>query len=102
MEELRLSARALLLAFADLGVYLPSTRDRLLAKARFIERLTTAELTRFVDLCVLEGLLTLHGVDGLSLDDDEARLLAHSMDGHPPVPDDQARAWAARLAASAA
>ncbi|MHB8719172.1 MAG: hypothetical protein ACYDAC_09835 [Candidatus Dormibacteria bacterium] len=102
MDELCLSARALLLAFADLGVYLPSTRDRLFRKARYVEEVTVGELARLVDLCVREGLLILHGVDGLSLGDAEARCLARSMDGHTPVPDVQARDWAQRLAPQAA
>jgi hypothetical protein len=87
-------ARAVLLAFADLGIYLPSSRERLIRKARWLEPMDTVELDQFIDLCIETELLAPEEVGRLRLSPEEARRLAHSLDGHTPVPDDQAQAWA--------
>lgn len=87
-------ARAVLLAFADLGIYLPSSRDRLIRKARWLEPMDAAELDQFIDLCIETELLAPEEVGRLRLPPEEARRLALSLDGHTPVPDDQAQAWA--------
>ena len=94
MDELRNLARAVLLAFADLGVYLPSNRERLIRKMRFLDPLDPDELIDFLDMCIAAGLVTEADAERVSLDRSEALRLAHSMDGHTPVPDDQASAWA--------
>jgi len=90
-------ARAVLLAFADLGIYLPSTRERLIRKARWLEPMDEAELDQFIDLCIETELLAPEEVGRLRLSPVEARRLAHSLDGHTPVPDDQAQAWASEV-----
>jgi hypothetical protein len=95
-------ARAVLLAFADLGIYLPSSRERLIRKARWLEPMDTAELDQFIDLCVESGLLAPEEAGRLRLKPDEARRLAHSLDGHTPVPDDQAQAWAREVGSAPA
>ncbi len=87
-------ARAVLLAFADLGIYLPSSRERLIRKARWLEPMDSVELDQFIDLCIETELLAPEEVGRLRLSAEEARRLAHSLDGHTPVPDDQAQAWA--------
>jgi hypothetical protein len=92
VDELRDLARAVLLAFADLGVFLPSNRERLIRKMRFLDSLDPGQLVDFLDVCIDDG-----EVGRLRLDGVEARRLAVSMDGHSPVPDDQAHAWAMRL-----
>lgn len=97
MDELRALARAVLLAFADLGVYLPSNRERLVRKMRVLDPLGLDRLAEFLTLCIGEGLIDEAHAGRLRLDSGEARTLAISMDGHSPVPDDQARAWAMRL-----
>ena len=97
VDDLRALARAALLAFADLGVFLPSNRDRLICKMRFLGPLRPEELLDFVNRCIDAGLITTAGGGRVCLDRNEANRLAHSMDGHTPVPDDQARAWALRL-----
>jgi hypothetical protein len=97
VDELRDLARAVLLAFADLGVYLPSNRERLIRKMRFLDPLEPGELVQFLDLCIEAGLITQAETGRVRLDRGEAQRLAISMDGHTPVPDDQARAWALRL-----
>ncbi len=97
MDELLKLARTVLLAFADLGVYLPSNRERLMRKMRFIDSLDPAQLAGFLDLCIDAGLINGSSAGRLTLDQHEARRLAHSMDGHTPVPMDQAEAWALRL-----
>lgn len=97
MDDLRDLARTVLLAFADLGVYLPSNRERLLRKMRFLDPLDPDELIEFLNLCIEAGLIDDAEAGRLRLDPNEARLLAVSMDGHTPVPDDQAYAWAMRL-----
>lgn len=97
MDELRDLARTVLLAFADLGVYLPSNRERLVRKMRFLDQLDPHQLTEFLDLCILAGLIDHSEAGRLRLHPHEARRLAISMDGHSPVPEDQAAAWAMRL-----
>ncbi|MGH7722544.1 MAG: hypothetical protein ACRENL_06885 [Candidatus Dormibacteria bacterium] len=97
MDELRDLARAVLLAFADLGVYLPSNRDRLIRKIRFLDPLDPGQLGEFLSVCIEAGLIDDAETGRLRLDRAEARRLAVSMDGHSPVPDDQAHAWATRL-----
>jgi hypothetical protein len=87
-------ARAVLLAFADLGIYLPSSRERLLRKARWLDPMDAAELDQFIDVCIEAELLAPEEVGLLRLSPEEARRLARSLDGHTPVPDDQAQAWA--------
>ena len=52
-------ARAVLLAFADLGIYLPSSREHLVRKARWLAPLDTAELDQFIDVCIEAALLAL-------------------------------------------
>jgi hypothetical protein len=95
-------ARAVLLAFADLGIYLPSTRERLIRKARWLEPMDTAEIDQFIDLCVEAELLAPEQADHLRLSPEQARRLAHSLDGHTPVPDDQAQAWASEVGSAPA
>lgn len=90
-------ARAVLLAFADLGIHLPSSRERLLRKARWLDPLDALELDQFIDLCVEAELLAPEEAGRLRLSPEEAQRLARSLDGHTPVPDDQARAWAAEV-----
>jgi hypothetical protein len=90
-------ARAVLLAFADLGIYLPSSRERLVRKARGLDPLDSAELDLFIDVCVDAALLAPEEAGRLRLSPEEARRLAHSLDGHTPVPEDQAQAWAQQL-----
>ena len=97
VDELRDLARAVLLAFADLGVYLPSNRERLIRKMRFLDPLDPDELVEFLDLCIAAGLVTHAEAGRVRLDRSEASRLAKSLDGHTPVPDDQAYAWARRL-----
>ncbi|MEO8899351.1 MAG: hypothetical protein ABI352_11725 [Candidatus Dormibacter sp.] len=97
MDELRDLARAVLLAFADLGVFLPSNRERLIRKMRFLDPLDPDELVEFLNLCIDSGLITQADAGRVRLDRSEASRLASSMDGHTPVPDDQASAWALRL-----
>jgi hypothetical protein len=97
VEELRDLARTVLLAFADLGVYLPSNRERLIRKMRFLDPLDPGQLVEFLNLCIGAGLLADAEAGRLRLDSAEARCLAVSMDGHSPVPDVQANAWAMRL-----
>ncbi len=95
-------ARAVLLAFADLGIYLPSSRDRLIRKARWLEPMDTAEIDQFIDLCVEFELLAPEEADRLRLSPEEARRLARSLDGHTPVPDDQALEWAQQVGSAPA
>ncbi len=97
VDDLRDLARAVLLAFADLGVYLPSNRERLIRKMRFLDPLDPEQLAPFLNLCIDAGLIDNAEAGRLRLDPAEARRLAISMDGHSPVPDDQAHAWAHRL-----
>ncbi|HVS43963.1 MAG TPA: hypothetical protein VMU20_17075 [Candidatus Dormibacteraeota bacterium] len=90
-------ARAVLLAFADLGIYLPSSRERLIRKARWLEPMDTPEIDQFIDLCIEAELLAPEEAGQLQLSAEQARRLARSLDGHTPVPDDQAQAWAAEV-----
>ena len=90
-------ARAVLLAFADLGIYLPSSRERLVRKARWLEPMDTPEIDQFIDLCIEAELLAPEEAGQLQLSAEQARRLARSLDGHTPVPDDQAQAWAAEV-----
>lgn len=92
------------MAFADLGIYLPSHRDRLIRKIRALDpnRLSDPEqLEVFIDLCIRAELVTPEAAGRLRLAPQQARRLAQSLDGHTPVPDDQAREWAALLTAPA-
>lgn len=86
-------ARAILLAFADLGIYLPSARERLVLKAQGLDPHDPDDLEEFVDLCIEAELLTPGDAGRLRLSPLEAKRLAASLDGHTPVPDDQATAW---------
>ncbi len=97
VDDLRDLARAVLLAFADLGVYLPSNRERLIRKMRFLDPLDPDQLGPFLNLCIDAGLIDDRDAGRLRLHRAEAQRLAVSMDGHSPVPDDQAHAWALRL-----
>lgn len=97
MDNLGDLARAVLLAFADLGVYLPSNRERLIRKIRALDPLDPSQLTTFLDLCIEAELLTPEAAGRLRLSPIEAKRLATSLDGHTPVPEDQAHAWASRL-----
>ncbi len=102
VDDLRDLARTVLLAFADLGVYLPSNRERLIRKMRFLDPLDPDELVEFLELCIEAGLIDHSEAGRLRLDPQEARRLAVSMDGHTPVPDAQAHAWALRLSGPSA
>ncbi len=99
--DLRCLARAVLLAFADLGIYLPSERDRLIRKARVLDPARPAEVAEFLDACVDADLLSPDEAQRLQLNPDEARRLATSLDGHTRVPDEQADEWARALGAPA-
>ena len=94
-------ARAVLLAFADLGVYLPSQRERLLGKIRGLDLLKAGELETFLDLCIAAELITPERAGRLRLAPAEAKRLAQSLEGASPVPDVQALAWAHRVGALA-
>ena len=96
-DELRTIARAVLLAFADLGIYLPSDRERLVRKAQALDPLDAPQLEDFLDLCIEEELIAPAEAGRLRLHPAEARRLAASLDGHTPVPEDQAQAWASTL-----
>ena len=96
-EELSSLARAVLLAFADLGVYLPSNRERLIDKIRCLDPLDPTQLGEFLDLCIEAELVTPLGAGRLRLSPVEAKRLARSLDGHTPVPDAQASDWAQQL-----
>lgn len=93
-KDLQTLARSVLLAFADLGIYLPSERERLIRKSRRLAADDAAELAEFIEMCVDADLVAPDEADRLRLNPDEARRLAHSLDGHSPVPDEQATAWA--------
>ncbi len=95
-------ARAVLLAFADLGIHLPSTRERLIRKARGLDPMDAAELDQFIDLCIEYELLAPEDAGRLRLSPEEARILARSLDGHTPVPDVQAQAWASEVGSAPA
>ena len=95
-------ARAVLLAFADLGVYLPNSRERIIRKIRGLDPLDPDSLEQFLDLCIEADLIAPEDAGRLRLAPLEAKKLAASLDGHTPVPDDQARAWASLLGGAAA
>ncbi|HZB97891.1 MAG TPA: hypothetical protein VE219_04760 [Candidatus Sulfotelmatobacter sp.] len=97
MDNLSALARAVLLAFADLGIYLSSNREWLIRKIRMLDPLDPEQLTEFLDLCIEAELITPEAAGRLRLSPIEAKRLALSLDGHSPVPDDQATAWASRL-----
>ena len=101
-DDVRGFARAVLLAFADLGIYLPSRRDRLVGKILGLDLLDPTDLDQFIDLCIEADLLTPADAGRLRLSPIEAKRLAHSLDGHTPVPEDQATDWADLLGASPA
>jgi hypothetical protein len=100
-NDLGKMARAVLLAFADLGIYLSSDRERLLRKARALDVADREELAEFLDLCIDAELVSPDDVERLSLNPHEAKTLAHSLDGHTPVPDEQADAWVRTLGSPA-
>ena len=99
--DLRRMARSVLLAFADLGIYLSSDRERLIRKARALDVADPEEMAEFLDLCIDAELLSPDEVERLHLNPHEARRLAHSLDGHTPVPDEQADAWVQTLGSPA-
>lgn len=101
MNDLSDLARAVLLAFADLGIYLPNSRERIIRKIRGLDPLHPAELEEFLDLCIEAQLIAPEDRGRLRLSPSEAKRLAASLDGHTPVPDDQAQAWARLLAGPA-
>ena len=101
MTDLSELARAVLLAFADLGVYLPSNRERIIRKIRGLDPLDPADLEEFIDLCIEAELIAPEEAGRLRLAPIEAKKLAASLDGHTPVPDDQANAWAQLLGGAA-
>jgi predicted dehydrogenase len=92
-------ARAVLLAFADLGVYLDSNRDRLINKIRALDPLDPKQMTEFLDLCIEAELITPMDAGRLRLSPAEAKRLGRSLEGNSPVPDDQAMDWARQLGA---
>jgi hypothetical protein len=102
MNDLSDLARVVLLAFADLGVYLPNSRERIIRKIRGLDPLDPADLEQFLDLCIEAHLITPEDHARLRLSPMEAKKLAASLDGHTPVPDDQAQAWAQQLGGAAA
>lgn len=102
MNDLSDLARAVLLAFADLGIYLPNSRERIIRKIRGLDPLDPADLEEFLDLCIEAELVAPEDRGRLRLSPVEAKRLAASLDGHTPVPDDQAQAWAQQLAGPAA
>lgn len=93
-QDLQRLARSVLLAFADLGIYLPSERERLIRKSRRLDRTDSSEVADFVEMCIDADLIAPDEADRLCLNPEEARRLAHSLDGHTPVPEEQADAWA--------
>jgi hypothetical protein len=95
VEQLSLSsfARAVLLAFADLGVYLPSQRERLLSKIRRLDPLEPEQFDEFITLCIDARLVAPEAAGRLRLSPSEARRLAQSLEGGTPVPDVQASDW---------
>ncbi len=102
MNDLSDLARAVLLAFADLGIYLPNSRERIIRKIRGLDPLDPRDLEEFLDLCIEAELIAPEDRGRLRLAPVEAKRLAASLDGHTPVPDDQAAAWAQLLAGAAA
>ena len=102
MNEFSDLARAVLLAFADLGIYLPNSRERIVRKIRGLDPLDPGHLEQFLDLCIEAQLIAPEDRGRLRLSPTEAKKLAASLDGHTPVPDDQAQAWAQLLGGAAA
>ncbi len=102
MNDLSDLARAVLLAFADLGIYLPNSRERIIRKIRGLDPLDPRDLEEFLGLCIEAELIAPEDRGRLRLAPVEAKRLAASLDGHTPVPDDQAAAWAQLLAGAAA
>lgn len=102
MSDFRALARAVLLAFADLGIYLPSPRELVLLKSRRLDPFDRAELEEFLDLCIAAELITPEDAGRLRLAPLEAKRLAQSLDGHTPVPEDQAADWAQQLGSAPA
>lgn len=96
-KDLGSLARSVLLAFADLGIYLSSDRQTIIETSRRLDTGDANEVAEFLGLCVDAGLITAADADRLRLHPEEARRLAHSLDGHTPVPDEQAVAWEATL-----
>jgi len=97
LDDLIDLAKAVLLAFADLGVYLPSHPERLMRKIRALDPLDPEQLTTFIDLCIEAEFIAPEAAGRLRLSPIEAKRLAQSLDGHTPVPDDQAYSWAMRI-----
>lgn len=95
--DIRNMARAVLLAFADLGIYLPANRERIIRKIRGLDPMDPADLGEFLDLCIDAELIAPGDAGRLRLNPAEAKRLALSLDGHTPVPDDQAEDWADQL-----
>lgn len=93
-QDLAKLARSVLLAFSDLGIYLPSERERLIRTSRRLNEADSIEVAGFVEMCIDADLIAPDDADRLRLNPGEARTLAHSLDGHTPVPDEQADAWA--------
>ena len=100
-QDLQRLARAVLLAFADLGIYLSSERERLIRKSRRLNPTDAGEVANFVEMCIDADLIAPDDANRLELNPEEARRLAHSLDGHTPVPDEQADAWAQVLGSPA-
>ena len=93
----RAMASAILLAFADLGVHLPSRRERLIARMRAAHDLGSASLAHFLELCLDAHLLIPRPAGCLQLSGAEAMALEKSLDGPSPVPEVQASRWVDRL-----
>jgi hypothetical protein len=102
MRDIFSLARAVLLAFADLGVYLPSNRKRVIDKVRSADRLDTQQLEGFIELCIEAQLIAPGDAGCLRLSPAEAKVLEISLDGSTPVPERQAIHWTERLGADAA
>ena len=98
--DLRAMARAVLLAFADLGIYLSSDRERLIRKARVLDVADPGEMAEFLDICIDAELISPDEAHRLQLNAAQARQLATSLDGHTPVPDEQADDWVRALGPS--
>lgn len=90
-------ACAVLLAFADLGIHLPSRRERVVARMRKAGDVGRAPVAHFLDLCVEAHLLVAPSPGCLQLSADEAMKLEESLDGPTPVPETQASRWVDRL-----
>lgn len=90
-------ARAVLLAFADLGIYLPSNRQRIVDRVRGAGADDTGQLEGFIDRCIEAALIAPAQPGWLRLAPAEARVLEESLDGPTPVPESQAISWIERL-----